>query len=191
MSTQGNEVLHDLAQAGFEVNSVSELFGLKFNYKAAVPVLLKWLPLVTDQKLKEEIVRALSVKWARPMAAAALAEQFRLVSDQSGMGIRWAIANALAVVADDSVLNEIVSLVKAREYGRSREMLAVALGNMKDDRVDEVLIDLLDDEEISGHVLMAVRKRRIRRAKDKIEKLTSHPKAWIRKEAEKALKAIT
>lgn len=192
MSSIEASLLADLEEAGFPVDIVSDLFSKRFDYQRAIPILLKWLPLADSESLREELVRALSVKWARPAAAPALIRLFPLVDDQSGLGAKWVIANALAVVADDSVLSQIVSLVRSKEYGRSREMLAVALGNMKDSCVDEVLLDLLNDDEVAGHALMAIRKRKTAPldAEPEIRRLTKHPKPWIRNEAAKTLKAL-
>lgn len=192
MSRIEASLLADLQGAGFPVDMVSDLFGKRLDYRSAIPILLKWLPLADSQSLQEEIVRALSVKWARPVAAPALIKLFPLVDDPTGLGAKWVIANALAVVADDSVLLQIVSLVRSKEYGRSREMLVVALGNMKDNSVDEVLLELLNDDEVAGHALLAIRKRKaaLPEAKPEIQRLTKHSKPWIRNEAARTLKAV-
>src|SRR5437660_12876541 len=41
-------VLDELRQAGFDVASVDELRASGVAYRAAIPVLLKWLPLISD-----------------------------------------------------------------------------------------------------------------------------------------------
>jgi hypothetical protein len=97
-----------------------------------------------------------------------------------------------SAVADDSVLPQLVALARDKRYGRSREMLAVALGNMKADSVEAVLLDLLEDDEVAGHALLAIRKRKTapREAEPKIRRLTTHSKAWIRNAAAKTLNAV-
>jgi hypothetical protein len=95
MSRVETGLLADLRAAGFAVDVVSDLFGKRFAYRRAVPILLKWLPRAGSESLREEIVRALSVKWARPAAAPALLELFPRVEDPGGLGSRWVIANAL------------------------------------------------------------------------------------------------
>jgi HEAT repeat protein len=69
-------------------------------------------------------------------------------------------------------------------------MLAVALGNMRDPRAVDVLVELLDDEEIAGHALMALGKLKARAAMPAIRRFLEHPKPWFRKEAERALAKI-
>jgi hypothetical protein len=183
-------VLEELAQLGFHLNTVAELYNKKLNYKEAIPVLLHWLPLINNLDVKESIVRALSVKWAKPSAAKLLVQEYREVRDPTGSGIKWAIGNALAVVADDAALDDIIEFVKDKGHGRARQMLAVALGNMKDPRAADALITLLDDEEVAGHAIMGLGKLKARSARPLIEPFLNHEKTWIRKEAQKALARI-
>ena len=56
-------------------------------------------------------------------------------TDGQGEGytsFKWAIGAALWVVADDGVFEQVVELVQDKRHGKAREMLAVALGNMRD-----------------------------------------------------------
>jgi HEAT repeat protein len=53
-------------------------------------------------------------------------------------------------------------------------MLAVALGNMKDEKADDVLVELLDEEDLAGHALIAVARRRTEKATEKVKSLLSH-----------------
>ena len=183
-------LLTDLAQAGFDLEWVSDLYSKKLNYKDAIPVLLQWLPRIENLDVKEDIVRALSVPWAKPVATRTLVSEFRKMQNESNTGIKWAIANALSVVADDSVFTEIVDLVGDPRHGKAREMLAFSLGNMKDPRSQDVLISLLDDDEVAGHAIVALGKLKSKKAYSAIKRFLTHPKTWIRKEAKKALARI-
>ena len=58
-------VLDELKQAGFDVASLDELRRSGVAYRTAIPILLKWLPLISDPDVKESIVRTLSVPWAK------------------------------------------------------------------------------------------------------------------------------
>jgi len=183
-------VVSDLIEAGFDVEWISDLYSKRYNYKDAIPILLRWLPKIDNLDVKESIVRALSVPWAKPIAASILIEEFHKMPNESNTGIKWAIANALSIVADDSVFAEIVELLQDTRHGASREMLAVSLGNMKDPSAQDVLIGLLDDNQITGHVIIALGKLKSEKARPAIEPFVSHPKAWVRKEAKKALLKI-
>lgn len=183
-------VLADLAQSGFEVEWVSDLYNKRFMYKDAIPILLKWLPRVENFCVKEDIVRALTVPWAKPIAAPGLMAEFHRMENESNIGIKWAIANALEVVADDSLFEDIVNLVQDTRHGEARQMLALALGNMKDVRAQDVLIGLLEDGLVSGHAIVALGKLKSIKAYPHIERFLTHPKTWIRNGAKKALARI-
>jgi hypothetical protein len=182
-------VLDDLERAGFAVASIPELTSTGAPYPAAVPVLLRWLPLIQEADVKESIVRALSVPWAKPAAARPLIAEYQRVP--GGTGLKWAIGNALEAVADDSVFDDIASLLRNRDHGKDREMLAVALGRMKDPRASTLAVELLDDEMVVGHALIAVGKLKVLAARAKVDALLEHPQNWVRKEAKKALKKIS
>lgn len=182
-------LLAELAAAGFDVPSVTALRHQGPEWRGAIPILLAWLPRVENPDVKEDIVRALSVPFATPAAAPALVAEFHR-TDPSQEGLRWAIGNGLEVVADDSVLDDVVEVVRDRRNGKSREMFAVALGNMRDPRAVDVLIGLLDDGEVAGHAIMGLGKLGAQRARREIERFLDHPKPWIRKEARKAIGRI-
>jgi hypothetical protein len=182
-------LLRALAEADLPVNTPRDLLRLDMSeYRRSVPTLLFWLPRTDDQRVKESIVRTLTMKAARPLAAPVLVQEFQGIREDNGL--KWAIGNALSVVADDSVFEDIVRLVQDRRHGRAREMLAYALGNMKDPRAVDVLVKLLDDDEVAGHALRPLGKLRAHGARRDIERFLNHPKAWVRKEAKRALLKI-
>lgn len=180
-------IINDLKDAGFTIESLDELRRSGNPYKEAVPILLRWLPDISNIGVKRSIVRTLSVPWAKRIAARPLITEFRATSEDSASGLKWALGNALEVVSDDDVFDEIAGLVRDRRHGKSREMLAVALGNMKNPAAVNVLIELLHDDEIAGHALMGLGKLKAQKARPYIERFLNHPKPWVRKEATKAL----
>ena len=58
---------------------------------------------------------------------------------------------------------------------------------MKARHAIDLLIELLDDDEVAGHALIAPRKLGAKKARPRIEQFLNHPKAWIRFEAKKTL----
>lgn len=69
-------ILRDLSAVGLHAGSLVELRGLGGPYPAAIPILVSWLPSVTDRRVLEGLVRALSVPWAKPMATQPLINHF-------------------------------------------------------------------------------------------------------------------
>jgi hypothetical protein len=156
-------ILAELAAAGYRVRSLAELRHSGARYRSAVPVLLHWLPQVTDRKLKGEIVRALTVPWARPAATGPVIEEFRRADasvDPTGTGLRWTIGNALEVLADDSSFEELAELAQDSRYGKARQMVVLGLGRSRRPEAATVLMGLLDDPEVDGHAVKALGKLR-------------------------------
>ena len=193
--TAPSAFLEDLRQVGVDVTDPWDLVNTRSSYRPAIPVLLRWLALADSDvpaherdRFREAVVRSLGVKEARGHAAPALVEEFRRPG--SSPDVRWAAGNALSVVADDGVFDDLVLLARDRSYGRAREMLPLALARTKHPEAVQVLLELLDDDEIAGHVVMALGKLGRSEARSAIEPLVEHPKPWVRREAKKALQRL-
>ena len=186
-------VVARLRDAGYPVEHIEDLYKQRYQYRSAVPVLVDALSTTNAVDVGETIVRALSVPyargWARPLVAQfskfAAAEPF-----DEGFHYKWAVGNALSVVADDSVYSELVDLIGDAGNGRTREMLVVGLANMKTHDPDPLLIDLLDDPDLAAFAAIALGKRRTAGAAEKLRQLIDHGEGRNRIEARKALKKI-
>jgi len=185
---EDRRVARALRSVGVEVSSVWDLVNEARPYPEAIPILLQWLPKVTDDRIKEGIIRALTVKEARGIAAKPLIREFEESKDL--YGAKWAAGNALSVVADDSVFGDLTRLARDKRHGKAREMVVVALGNMKNPRAVDVLVELLEDDEAAGHAIIALGKLKAKKARSYIEPFLSHPQQWIRTEAKRALAKI-
>ena len=115
----GASLVTELGQLGYHVSSPSELLERQINYDDAIPLLKKWLRATDEIALKEIIVRMLSIPSAHS-AAPLLIEEYR---HQDNRGLKWAIANALSIIADDAVFEDISTLAKERNAGKIREMI--------------------------------------------------------------------
>jgi hypothetical protein len=143
------DLSRDLRAVGLPISDLWELVNAKTQFKAAIPVLIDWLrnverrvPGPDQATVREGLVRALSVPAARPGAAPALIEEFRRASDRSETGLGWVVGNALSVVADDSVFDEIAALVQDSGYGKARQMIVLGLGRSKDPRAVPPVVGL-------------------------------------------------
>ena len=184
--------IRELAEVGLSVESPWDLVNTRQPYRPAVPVLLKWLdraesevPAHERAKFREGLVRSLTVKEARGVAAPALIREFRRPGVSSGY--RWTTGAALEMVADDAVFDEVVEIATDRSTGRDRQMVVLALARMGNPMAVGVLRDLLDDDNVAGHAVMALGRLKAREVRPAIEHMLKHPTPWIRKEAKKAL----
>jgi HEAT repeat protein len=184
-------VVADLVAAGFYVDWIADLFNQRLDYRDAIPILMKWLPRVDNPAVKADIVTALAVKWTPPSVVPMLIHEYR----QGVPGwtvLRDAIGHALTGLATDVFFEELVELAHDLRYGKSRLFLVESLGNMKDPRAVGVLMELLDDPEVSLAAIRALGRlgARARPARAKIERFVQRPESWVRKDALKALKRI-
>jgi HEAT repeat protein len=189
--------IDDIAHAGFLIEDVWDLVNTRVPYPAAIPVLLSWLDRVdTDlpedawerDRFREALVRSLSVRAARGIAAPAMIREFH--RDGISGSCRWAAGNALHEVADNNVFEELLEIAEDRSCGPDRQMVVLGLGRFKDPRTVDVLIGLLDDEDVAGHAISALGKLRDPRSRTALEPFVEHPRTWWRNAAKKALARI-
>ncbi|MEL6340577.1 MAG: HEAT repeat domain-containing protein [Myxococcota bacterium] len=183
-------ILKELEAVGLKVDSVADLFNRKMDYRRAIPILTSWLHKISNANVKQDLIRALSVKWAK-QSAPLLVVEFERAYDPKGTGLRWAIGNALEVLASDKIADQMIRLATDRRYGRAREMVVLGLGRLKnDERVVDVLLALLDDKDVAGHAVMALGRLGAQRAKQPLERFAQDERQWVRREAEKALRKL-
>jgi hypothetical protein len=195
-------LLDDLAAAGYPgLEKVGELRRGGVRYEAAVPVLLEWLPRVSYLMLSEDIVRTLSVAFARRLAAPVFLRLFRdppavedplrpVTSPPAREHLRWVIGNGLGIFAGPPLAGNLIDLAMDRGFGVARTQIVAALPKTKDERVPSVLQGLLDDPPVSAYAVAALGKMQVSAARPAIEAMLSSADKNVRDEAKKALKRI-
>lgn len=189
-------ILAELAEAGLEAPDLVTLRKSGTRYpEPATEVLVRWLePTTDDPSLQEKLVRALSVPWARKAALPALLQLF---TDAPGGtppadSRRWAIGNALDVLATDAVFDEMAALATDPTHGASRQMIVSWLGKTKKhrDRAVDILLDLLDDPDVSGQAVDALARLKDPRSLDALRAMTDDSRGWVRTKARKTVAAL-
>jgi len=183
-------ILADLKKVGITVNSLDELRTSGQKYEEAIPILVSWLTVTKDDKLREALVRTLSVPWAAEKGQRALIELFLSLSETEHRPLKWASGNALSILATGEYLEQLIEIVRDRRHGTARQMIVLGLGNLPGERSNGTLIDLLDDPQVAGHAIMALGKLGAVEAAERIRPFLKHRTAWVREEATKALSFI-
>lgn len=130
-----------------------------FDFDRAVPILVDWLPRIDDPRVKDAMVRSLTgQRTARGEGTRRLIAEFRRPEYAEETSLRWAIGNALATLAGPADADAIIELLRNASSGMSRQMLCDALSRTKDPRRVDVLIDLIDDDTVAGHAILALRR---------------------------------
>jgi len=178
----------ELKNVGVYIYTVWDLVNTKKPYPQAIDILIDHLNEDYDEGNIEGIVRALSVKEAKGRAAVLIKkyEETPKVKDN----LRWVIGNAIATVMTLKDVDWIYQTVLDKSNGGSRSQLVYALGTVKTEKSEEILISLLDDPEVAPQAIAALGMMKSKKAKDKIVLLNQSKNSLIRLESKKALKKI-
>jgi HEAT repeat protein len=182
-----------LNDSGVQIKSVWDLVNTKRAYPLAIPVLTVHLRYPYPWRIREGIARALTTKIAGNDAYTALVREFKKLpesQDNDQNQFKWALGNAISIVAGKNNFDEIVNLVQDKRHGITRDMMVLRLPRLEPDKAVAVLIELLADDEVAGQAVIALGKLKAQEARNGIERLLSHPQPWVRKEAAKALAAL-
>jgi HEAT repeats len=185
-SREWRELEAELEEHGIDASDLGifSVVPTRFDYDAAVPILVKWLPRIRDPLEKEVIARSLAGEKSAPAEAARLlVAEFRR-APQSDESHKWAYANTLATLAEAEIADDLIELIRDPRHGRARQMLCDALKRTKDPRAPDTLIELIDDDAVSGHAISALRSYGpksslpyLRRARPKLEAVIQRPTA--------------
>jgi hypothetical protein len=179
-----------------------------FDFGRAAPILIDWLPRVSDKRVKQAMVRSLvDQKAAQGEGTRPLIAEFQRPDYADDAGLKWAIGNTVATLALPEDADAIIEILRDPRHGRAREMFCDALVRTRDPRRVDVLIELIDDDDLAGHAIAALRqctyRRRVHqpeRVRPKLEALLSRggasglmgsgPGPFAKRQARNALKAI-
>ena len=180
----------ELQKVGISITDIYDLVNTNKRYTAGIPVLLDLMKgEFINIRETEGVVRALGVKEAIGKASPILIAEYNKAPKVLS-SYRWAIGNTICTTITEEDIESILQIVQDKENGMSRQMFVVALGKIKSENAEDVLIKLLDDDEVVPHALQALGQMKSRKAKERISSLTNHPRPLIKKEAQKTLKRI-
>lgn len=136
----------ELADIGIDIVTIWDLVNTKRKYPEAIPILIKHLQIDYSDRVKEGIVRALTVPEAKGQVVPFLAAEYLKLPNEK-RDFKWAIGNAVNVTITGKEAHHIFPIVLNKENGPSREMFVAALGKVKTDVARDVLTQLLDDQD--------------------------------------------
>jgi len=190
MTIYFQKLKEELEKIGIKIEEIYDLVNSPKSYPEAIPILVRFLSKnFIDDRLKEGIIRALAVKEAKGKCGKVLIKEFNKTPKEKSL-LRWAIGNTMEVVISKNDIDDVIKIIKDKTNGISRQMFIKALGKIKTDKTENILIDLLDDEEVAIFAVEALGKMKSQKAKNKINELLNSKNKLVKKEAEKALKRI-
>jgi HEAT repeat protein len=93
-------------------------------------------------------------------------------------------------VQDPCYTSELAELARDRRYGKARQMIVLGLGRSRRPEAVEVLVGLVDDPEVDGQAVKALGRLRAPAARAALESKRDDKRAWVRREARKALERL-
>ena len=182
------EIVNDLAKKDILIEQFpDDLYKSKELWMSCIPTIKEWVFKAKSDDIFQLLISMLAIP---PLKKTSTAKEIIGQFYRPGIsdGTKWAIGNTMEVIANDEVLDDIVAIIDDKSNGKAREMFAVALGNMKDPKVVPYLVNLLDDENLTGHAIMGLSKLKAICTIDDIRKVENHPRTWVRKEAQKTIR---
>lgn len=187
-AAEQSAILADLRALGYDFSNLSAFAQSGIRYKAAVPMLLEWLRKARTPMMQRAVARTLTNPSAKGTAMPALVEAFRNFTDEADT--RWAVGNSIETAYVDTYFDHVAALALDPQYGRARQMVALALGKSKRPEAVDVLLQLMDDHDISGHAVFALSKRPNPQAREAFEEKLTDDRPWVRKKAALGLRKI-
>lgn len=127
-----------------------------FDAARAMPVLLQWLPRVSNEKVRESIVRHLAIKTKDGAVAEALIREFR----RPGSAIyKWIVADTLAFVCDKRHFAELTELAADNSHAHGRAPLVAMQWRIKTAAADQILLNGISDPDVALPAMSALRRR--------------------------------
>lgn len=180
------KLLKEIREKNIEISSIDELIKIDKKYKDLVPIILRHLELTDDESDKQFLVRCLGVRGFTDVTETLIKEFY----EASSVSYKWAIGNSLLNIMNKESLETMIKIAQETEHGIARQMIVVAIGKMKQIETLPVLLNLLNDEEITGHVIIALSNFKDQSIIPFIEPYMNHQVKWISNEAKKLIKKL-
>jgi HEAT repeat protein len=187
--TEELPILAELRELGLDVEHIEDMYQQRYDYQRAIPLLVSWIPRVQERAVKEMLVRAVSVPWARGTAGPTLVKAFEQADEYPG-SFQWAVGSAIETIADPSLLDDMIRLARDKKYGRAREMVVMGLGRIRRLEAVQTLIELLDDPEVAGHAVKGLAKLQPPEARAALERFVDDERGWVKLAARRAIAGI-
>jgi hypothetical protein len=154
-------LLSDLKKIGIQLESVWDFVNTADKYPAAIPVLLRHLALPYHKRIKEGIIRALTVNYAGPEVLRELIKQFCEQADDSPNSLKWVLGNAISEVATSADAETVIALAMDPSHGEARDSITQRLPRVVKNkaRLNEVLQHLMRDKQTEPYARLAARGR--------------------------------
>jgi HEAT repeat protein len=134
-------LVSDLRATGYDISSVWDLVNTSRNYAQAIPLLVSHLARPYPSPIREGIARALGA----PPAIDQWSVLLNCYKSENDLRVKDGLAAALSAIADDTVLDSLVALLRDPTNGESRLLLLRAFAKSRAPKAREVLMAFRSD----------------------------------------------
>jgi hypothetical protein len=149
-------LVQELRAAGVHVSSVWDLVNTKDAYPQLLPILVHHLQFAYPDAIREGIARALAVPEAKFAWPLLLGLYRRETEKRTKSGLAVALAN----IADDQVIEELIALAKDSQHGVTRVLLLDALRRSRLAAAREALVEFEADPILGKEAKRILRMRK-------------------------------
>lgn len=103
---------------------------------------------------------------------------------------RWLISDCLYQIGSKKYIDDYLKIISNAEYGESRQMIVLLVGKLKEEKAIPVLINLLEDEEVRLHAIIALGDFKREEFRPYFERFCNAKHSGWRKYAKVALKKL-
>lgn len=181
---------------GLDIDGISDLVNTRVRYPEAYPTLVSLLERDYPVRMREMIVRALTVPDAHDVAYEPILRLYRssdIAFPKGTVGYEsyaYALANALSVLARKADRPMLLDLARDPRYGPSRTAFVNAMRRWKDPDADNFIIEALNDADIAYAAIEAAAARRLHSSLSRIAELERSPNPDIVRAAKRAGKKL-
>jgi len=103
---------------------------------------------------------------------------------------RWAIGDRLYQIRSKKYIDEYLEIISNPSYGQDRQMVILLIGKLKVNKAVPILIDLLNDESVKLHTIIALGDFKQESLRPYFERFENAKNSSLRKYAKAALKKL-
>ena len=179
-------VVARLRERGIEIDDLWDLVnGPNEPYVDHLPALVDELGSASHVTVREALVRALSIREARGVAAGPLLREMRRAAAAGEPDTyRWVVGNALGMVATADDRDELEEVALDVAHGTARQEVVEALARLPaSPRTPAVVEHAMADDQLAPFALKVIARHAIRGFEDRIAELERDEREWVAKRA--------
>ena len=156
----------------------------QFDARRALPVLLEWLPRVESPPVRDTLASRIRQAGKGSASARALIDDYRAKPS-------WQLGDAIPRTMTPAEHDAVVELAADSRTGTDRQMLVFALWRVKNEQARSLILELIDDPDVSRHAIYSLRRACGNdEARRRLEPLRDHPDDRVRGAVQDALERI-